>query len=71
MYEDKVGRGQLSAAYSGLGQITSIVSPMLWGQVRAPIPHAALPAPDVSTCVAVETPVTVLCKLRSVLAIRG
>ena len=44
MYEDKVGRGQLSAAYSGLGQITSIVSPMLWGQVRAPIPHAALPA---------------------------
>ena len=34
MYEDKVGRGQLSAAYSGLGQITSIVSPMLWGQVR-------------------------------------
>ena len=36
MYEDKVGRGQLSAAYSGLGQITSIVSPMLWGQVRAP-----------------------------------
>ena len=50
MYEDKVGRGQLSAAYSGLGQITSIVSPMLWGQVRTPIPHAALLAPDVSTC---------------------
>jgi MFS family permease len=34
MYEGEdggIGRGQLSAAYSGLGQITSIVSPMLWG----------------------------------------
>ena len=34
MYADQdggIGRGQLSAAYAGLGQITAIFSPMLWG----------------------------------------
>ena len=61
MYEDKVGRGQLSAAYSGLGQITSIVSPMLWGQVRTPIPHAALLASD---CGLLATRVLLVIKLR-------
>ena len=29
--EGGIGRGQLNAAYAGLGQITAVFSPMLWG----------------------------------------
>jgi hypothetical protein len=32
-YKGTVGRGQLSAAYSGLGILCGIVAPLLWGSL--------------------------------------